>query len=129
MTQLIYYSNFVHCFFQEKLNSHKAVLVVSAHWEESDVTIQTTKKPDLYFDYYGFPPETYKLTWPAVGAPDLAKKIQNLLECKGIKCKTNSERGYDHGVFVPFKLIFPDPKVPGTIILILCNSITVCSFI
>ncbi|XP_025107007.1 4,5-DOPA dioxygenase extradiol-like [Pomacea canaliculata] len=97
---------------KEKLNSHKAVLVVSAHWEESDVTIQTTKKPDLYFDYYGFPPETYKLTWPAVGAPDLAKKIQNLLECKGIKCKTNSERGYDHGVFVPFKLIFPDPKVP-----------------
>lgn len=97
---------------KEGLDSHKAILVVSAHWEEPVITVQTTPKPDLYFDYYGFPDETYKLKWLATGAPDLANQTRDLLESKGIKCQMDSERGYDHGVFVPLKLIFPEPKVP-----------------
>ncbi|KAK7498585.1 hypothetical protein BaRGS_00010245 [Batillaria attramentaria] len=96
---------------KEGLTSHKAILVVSAHWEEAVVTVQTTPKPDLYFDYYGFPDNMYKLKWPATGAPDLANRTRDLLESKGIKCATNEKRGYDHGVFVPLKLIFPEPKV------------------
>ncbi|KAK7112437.1 uncharacterized protein [Littorina saxatilis] len=97
---------------KENMQSCKAILVISAHWEEKTVTVQTTPQPDLYYDYYGFPPETYKLNWPAKGAPELAQKTRALLEAKGIKCATDGERGYDHGVFVPLLLVFPKPKVP-----------------
>lgn len=97
---------------KENLTSHKAVLVVSAHWEEKTVTVQTTPKPELYYDYFGFPPETYKLNWSAVGSPELAQRTKQLLEAKGIQCSSNDQRGYDHGVFVPFILAFPKPTVP-----------------
>ena len=100
-------------FWQEDLTSHRAVLVISAHWEERVVTVQTTPQPDLYYDYYGFPPETYQLYWPAKGDPQLASQTRDLLEARGIKCSTNEKRGYDHGVFVPLMLMFPVPKVPG----------------
>ena len=102
---------------QEGLTSHSAVLVISAHWEERIVTVQTTPNPDLYYDYYGFPPSTYKLHWPAKGSPELAGQVKNLLQAKGIKCVVNEKRGYDHGVFVPLLLAFPKPQVPGELIV------------
>lgn len=100
--------------FVETVNLEKpsAILVVSAHWEEKICTIQTNSKPELYYDYGGFPPETYKLTWEAKGSPDIAKQAIALLESNGIKCQENDERGYDHGVFVPLKQIFPKAEIP-----------------
>ena len=78
------------------------------------MTVQMTAQPDLFYDYSGFPPETYQLHWPAKGDPQLASQIRDLLKARGIQCATNGERGYDHGVFVPLLLVFPDPgKVPG----------------
>ena len=50
----------------------KAVLVVSAHWEEPVPTVMTAPRPALLYDYYGFPPESYRITWPAPGEPKLA---------------------------------------------------------
>lgn len=63
--------------------------------------------------------ETYKLKWPAIGNPELAHRIKNLLESKGIECETETKRGYDHGVFIPLMLIFPKPEVPGKIVFCL----------
>jgi aromatic ring-opening dioxygenase catalytic subunit (LigB family) len=50
----------------------KAVLVVSGHWETPEPTLNIAEKPDLLFDYYGFPEHTYRLKYPVSGAPALA---------------------------------------------------------
>lgn len=95
-----------------KLISPSAILVISGHWEESCPTVQSSGHPPMYFDYYGFPEETYHLSYPAPGNPELASKISNLLSQQGIKVKQDSERGYDHGVFVPLMLIYPEANIP-----------------
>lgn len=90
----------------------KAVLVISAHWEEAVPTLMTGANPPLYFDYYGFPAASYQLTWPAPGAPSLATRVAGLLGAAGFPTATNATRGYDHGTFVPLKLIWPDAEIP-----------------
>ena len=98
---------------KENVREPKAILVISAHWEERVPTVQTTVKPSLYYDYNGFPEATYHLSWPAPGAPDVAMRAKTLLESFGFKCNTNGERGFDHGVFVPLILIYPEAHIPG----------------
>lgn len=90
----------------------KALLVISAHWEERVPTVMTHAKPPLFFDYYGFPPESYQLTWPAPGDPALAARVQALLGAAGFKTGRDAERGFDHGTFVPLKLAYPKADVP-----------------
>ncbi len=89
-----------------------AVVVVSAHWEEPEFTVMTNPAPSLIYDYYGFPPHTYQIKYPAAGAPALAQKISDFLGKDGIAVRTDAERGFDHGVFIPFKLIFPEADIP-----------------
>jgi len=90
----------------------KAVLVVSAHWEEALPTVMTAAHPPMLYDYYGFPPESYEITWPAPGEPALAKRVRELLHAAGIESAENNERGFDHGTFVPLKLAYPNADVP-----------------
>jgi aromatic ring-opening dioxygenase catalytic subunit (LigB family) len=90
----------------------RALLVVSAHWEESRLTVTTGTRPPLIYDYYGFPPHTYELTWPAPGSPELAERVQALLGAAGIPAGGDGERGFDHGVFIPLKLSFPEADLP-----------------
>jgi aromatic ring-opening dioxygenase catalytic subunit (LigB family) len=90
----------------------KALLVVSAHWEARTPTVTTSAAPPLLYDYSGFPAETYKLTWPAPGHPALAARVRELLAGAGIESAEDSRRGYDHGVFVPLKLTYPDAQIP-----------------
>lgn len=90
----------------------EAVLVISGHWEEDDFTVNASPNPPLLFDYYGFPEHTYRLQYPAPGSPALAGRVRSLLGEAGIASGSNAERGLDHGVFVPFKLILPDADIP-----------------
>jgi aromatic ring-opening dioxygenase catalytic subunit (LigB family) len=90
----------------------KAMLVVSAHWEEHEVTVNTAANPPLLYDYYGFPAETYEIKYAAPGAPELAERVQELLGNAGIKSRSDSGRGLDHGVFVPLKLVYPEADIP-----------------
>lgn len=90
----------------------KAMVVISAHWEESEITINTAAKPELLYDYYGFPKETYEIKYAAPGSPQLASRVSELLAEADIPCSTNSERGLDHGVFVPLKLVYPGADIP-----------------
>jgi aromatic ring-opening dioxygenase catalytic subunit (LigB family) len=90
----------------------KAVLVISAHWEEDAFTVQSTARPQMIYDYYGFPENTYELQYPAPGSPALAARVQGLLEGAAIPVKDDSVRGFDHGVYVPFLLIYPDADIP-----------------
>jgi aromatic ring-opening dioxygenase catalytic subunit (LigB family) len=90
----------------------EAVLVVSGHWEEDPIALNVQERPPLLYDYYGFPEHTYRLRFPAPGAPQLAREVRELLGQAGIASREESRRGLDHGVFVPFKVIFPEANVP-----------------
>jgi aromatic ring-opening dioxygenase catalytic subunit (LigB family) len=90
----------------------KAVLVVSAHWEEAVPTVMSSAHPPMLYDYYGFPEASYQISWPAPGEPVLAARVRELLSAAGIANAENPERGFDHGTFVPLKLAYPNADVP-----------------
>jgi aromatic ring-opening dioxygenase catalytic subunit (LigB family) len=90
----------------------KAILIISGHWETDGFTITGASEPDLVFDYYGFPEHTYGLKYNAPGAPELAQKVSTLLAEAGLPSKIDPVRGFDHGVFVPLKVAFPDADIP-----------------
>ena len=90
----------------------KALLVISGHWEESAFTAGAATNPQLIFDYSGFPEHTYQLTWPAPGDPTLAARVAGMLKDAGLPAGINFSRGYDHGVFVPLKVAFPQAEIP-----------------
>ena len=90
----------------------KALLVVSGHWEEPVFTASAAAQPRLIFDYSGFPEHTYRLTWPAPGDPELAERVAGLLSQAGLPAGLSANRGFDHGVFVPLKVAFPEAKIP-----------------
>lgn len=89
-----------------------ALLVVSAHWEEPVATVMTSPRPPILYDYYGFPPASYQLTWPAPGHPALATRVRELLGGAGFKTAADPSRGFDHGTFIPLKVAYPDAEVP-----------------
>lgn len=91
----------------------KALLIVSAHWEEDRPTVMTSARPPMLYDYYGFPPESYEIQWPAPGDPALAQRVRDLLAAAGIDSGADDARGFDHGAFIPFKLTYPDADVPA----------------
>lgn len=90
----------------------KAIVVISAHWEEAEFAVTAQAAPPLLYDYQGFPPHTYQLSYPARGAPILAEKIVNLLTVAGLPARLEHQRGLDHGVFIPLKLIYPQADIP-----------------
>ncbi len=90
----------------------RALLVISAHWEASRPTVQTAPKPTLYYDYSGFPPAAYRLTWPAAGAPTVARRVRELLAGAGLKVDADDRRGFDHGTFIPLMLAWPKAEIP-----------------
>lgn len=89
-----------------------ALVVISGHWEAPVPALNAAAAPPLLFDYYGFPPETYRITYPAPGNPALAERIGALLHAGGFASELVTTRGYDHGVFVPLKLVYPQADVP-----------------
>jgi aromatic ring-opening dioxygenase catalytic subunit (LigB family) len=90
----------------------RAILVISGHWEERAPTVSRRSDYARLYDYYGFPPETYTVQYPAPGSPDVADRVRELLTGAGIPVEVERERGYDHGVFVPFMLVAPDATIP-----------------
>ncbi len=89
-----------------------AILLVSAHWEAAVPTVTTARNPTLIYDYYGFPPESYHIQYPAAGSPELAQQVVALLQGAGMQAATDPVRGFDHGVFVPLKLMYPQADIP-----------------
>lgn len=100
----------------------KAILIISAHWQTPDFSITTGAKPDLIYDYHGFPEHTYQLTYPASGAPVLAERVSKLLTEAGVQNKKDALRGFDHGVFIPLKVMFPEANIP-VVQMSLCNNL------
>lgn len=105
-----------------KLGKPDAILVISAHWETDVPTVNTSDNPGLLYDYYGFPPASYQIKYPAPGSPSLAAQVIELLQQAGITAATDKNRPFDHGMFVPLKLIYPDADIP-CVQLSLLNSL------
>lgn len=99
-----------------KLSRHvrrpQAIVVVSAHWEADVPSLTSAAQPGLIYDYSGFPPESYALEYPAPGAPALATRLDHALREAGFAPRLDSQRGFDHGLFVPLKMLFPQADIP-----------------
>jgi 4,5-DOPA dioxygenase extradiol len=95
-----------------QLKKPDAVLVISAHWEESAATLLGAQNPPMFYDYYGFPEEAYNIQYPAPGNPELAKRIFKMLEGFGVSSRLDAERGFDHGLFIPLKMMYPSADIP-----------------
>lgn len=96
-----------------QLRKPDAIVVVSAHWEASSVTVLYGETPPMFYDYYGFPEKAYEITYPAPGNPVLAHQIVEILKGKDIPVRTDSQRGFDHGLFIPLKLMYPQADIPS----------------
>lgn len=96
----------------KQLNKPDSIVVVSAHWEEKYVTLLGSPHPPMFYDYYGFPPQAYEINYPAPGNPELAQRIADLLNAQHIPSRIDPERGFDHGAFIPLKLMYPAADIP-----------------
>lgn len=90
----------------------KAVLMITAHWEEEQFTLSSAAAPGMLYDYGGFPEHTYRVQYPALGHPELASEIQHVLSSQGIAAQLEPHRGYDHGTFVVLSQMYPKADVP-----------------
>ena len=99
--------------YKKEENKPRAILVISAHFEtKPSLQVTSNPKPSMYFDYYGFPKEAYEIRYDAPGSPELAQKVKKLLSQNNIPCDLDSKRGFDHGVFVPLMIAFPEANIP-----------------
>ncbi len=90
----------------------KAIVIMSAHFEADGVVVVTDPEPEMIYDFGGFAPELYQMQYPAPGDPELAMRVVRLLDEAGLEPATLGKRGYDHGVWTPLKLAFPQADIP-----------------
>lgn len=95
-----------------QLPKPRSILIVSAHWERAPTTVSATTTVPLLYDFYGFPPEYFKVTYPAPGAPALAAAVTGLLSTPGAPVLSDGRRGLDHGAYVPLVEMYPQADVP-----------------
>jgi aromatic ring-opening dioxygenase catalytic subunit (LigB family) len=95
-----------------RLRPPSAILVISSHWEAAVPTLTAGPRPPLIYDYVGFPPEPYEIQYPCAGEPQLAGRIQVVLQRGGMPAVLDASRGFDHGMFVPLKILFPEARIP-----------------
>ncbi len=104
-----------------QLRQPQVIVVISAHWEASVATVLGAPHPSLLYDYYGFPGAAYSLTYPVSGHPALANQLAQGLHQSGIAARVETERGLDHGVFIPLMLMYPAADIPVLQVSLLAN--------
>lgn len=95
-----------------QIRKPSAILVISAHWEEAAARVTSGAAPALIYDYYGFPEESYQIQYPCPGSPALAQRVHEALARAGVDARQDAERGFDHGLFVPLKIMYPAADIP-----------------
>jgi aromatic ring-opening dioxygenase catalytic subunit (LigB family) len=89
-----------------------AMLMISAHWEVQEFTLTSGAAPPMIYDYGGFPAYTYRIRYDAPGEPALAARAAALIEAAGMPARLDPDRGFDHGMFTPMKVMYPDARLP-----------------
>ncbi len=90
----------------------RAIVVASAHWETARPAAGGATDPTTIYDFGGFDPRLFQMRYPAPGAPALAERLQALLSEAGLPCAIDKARGFDHGVWVPLILMYPEADIP-----------------
>jgi aromatic ring-opening dioxygenase catalytic subunit (LigB family) len=90
----------------------KAVLMVSGHWETPGFRVMSAPQPGMVYDYGGFPAHTFHVKYKAPGSPELAARVQGLVQAAGLPCELDPGQGFDHGAFVPMVVMYPGADVP-----------------
>jgi 4,5-DOPA dioxygenase extradiol len=99
--------------YGERVTGMKAILIVSAHWQVSrPLRVTAWDHAPLLYDFGGFPDQLYSLTYPAPGDPGVAARVARTLVAEGQPTRFDTERGLDHGAWVPLRLAWPEAKVP-----------------
>jgi 4,5-DOPA dioxygenase extradiol len=93
--------------FGESLRDVRAIALVSAHWQARAPRVNAVARPEPVYDFGGFSPELYSMRYDAPGEPELAREIASLLDAP-----IETERGWDHGVWVPFLHLLPEARTP-----------------
>lgn len=96
----------------KKLGRPEAIVCVSAHWETVGAMLSGADNPGTVHDFYGFPRQLYEITYPAPGNPSLASDIKKIFSENSISSTIDPDKGFDHGVWVPLCLMYPDADVP-----------------
>ncbi|XLT09100.1 hypothetical protein HN51_054893 [Arachis hypogaea] len=90
-----------------------AILIISAHWDTRVPSVNIVERNDTIHDFYGFPKPFYQIKYPAPGAPQLARKVRDLLQKSGFNAvEEDRRRGLDHGAWVPLMLMYPEASIP-----------------
>ncbi|HLA33073.1 MAG TPA: class III extradiol ring-cleavage dioxygenase [Pseudomonas sp.] len=90
----------------------RAIVVVSAHWESSELRVSAATQPRTWHDFGGFPAALYRVQYPAPGSPPLAAEIIRLLADAGLPAQLDDQRPLDHGAWVPLSLLYPQADIP-----------------
>jgi 4,5-DOPA dioxygenase extradiol len=90
----------------------RAIVVISAHWQEPGIRIAAGAHPELTYDFGGFPQELYEIKYDAPGSPSVAAAVAADLKRAEFEAELDERRGWDHGVWVPLRLIFPEARIP-----------------
>ncbi len=90
----------------------KAIVMVSAHWESSELLVSGNPQPETWHDFGGFPQALFEVQYPAPGNPQLAAEVVGLLKADGLPARIDSQRPFDHGVWVPLSLMYPQADIP-----------------
>ncbi|MFJ2684452.1 DODA-type extradiol aromatic ring-opening family dioxygenase [Pseudomonas sp. NPDC087342] len=90
----------------------KAIVIVSAHWESNELLVSGNPQPDTWHDFGGFPKALFDVQYPAPGNPQLAAEVVELLKADGLPARIDAKRPFDHGVWVPLSLMYPQADIP-----------------
>jgi len=92
--------------FGRRIPRPDAIVVASAHWEAPwPIRVTAAARPPLIYDFGGFPRALYELQYPAPGSPSLAAEVVRLLSENGLPAAPDPRRGWDHGVWIPLRLL------------------------
>jgi 4,5-DOPA dioxygenase extradiol len=90
----------------------KANVIVSAHWESNELLVSGNPQPETWHDFGGFPKALFEVQYPASGHPQLAAEVVELLQSAHLPARIDSNRPFDHGVWVPLSLMYPQADIP-----------------
>lgn len=105
-----------------RLPAPRAVVIASAHWDTSAARVGFSTRPETIHDFYGFPEALYRLRYRASGCPEVAAEVLSALHEAGIEAEADSDRGLDHGAWVPLMMLYPDADVAAVPVSIQSNA-------